>query len=223
MIAPVLIIVGSYLIGAFPVAYLTGRLLRGVDLREHGSANVGASNVWQSVSRRAVVPVGLAEIGQGMAGILIAKLADQGLTVQVLAGLAAVAGHNWSVFLALSGGRGIGHSIGFMLVLSWPALGVFIAVSLLGVGVGVIPTAVGLGVALAPLTALLAGQSKAIVLGCLVLAGIVMAKRLLTNRPAPPPGMEWREAFLNRLLLDRDIREREEWVRRGSGDAGGSR
>jgi glycerol-3-phosphate acyltransferase PlsY len=197
MIAPVLIIVGSYLIGAFPVAYLTGRLLRGVDLREHGSANVGASNVWQSVSRRAVVPVGLAEIGQGMAGILIAKLADQGLTVQVLAGLAAVAGHNWSVFLALSGGRGIGHSIGFMLVLSWPALGVFIAVSLLGVGVGAIPTAVGLGV--------------------------VMAKRLLTNHPAPPPGMEWREVLLNRLFLDRDIREREGWVRRGLGDAERSR
>ncbi len=223
MIAPVLIIAGSYLIGAFPVAYLTGRLMRGVDLREHGSANVGASNVWQSVSRWAVVPVGLAEVAQGMAGILIAKLADQGLTVQVLAGLAAVAGHNWSVFLALSGGRGIGHSIGFMLVLSWPALGVFIAVSLLGVGVGAIPIAVGLGVALAPLTALLAGQSTAIVLGCLAMAGMIIAKRVLTNHPVPPPGADWREVLLNRLLLDRDIREREEWVRRGSGEAGGSR
>lgn len=223
MIGSVLIVLGSYLIGAVPVAYLTGRLLRGVDLREYGSANIGASNVWQSVSRWAVVPVGLTEIAQGMAGILIAKLADQSLTVQALAGLAAIAGHNWSVFLRFSGGRGIGHSIGFMLMLSWPALGVFIGVSLLGVGLRTIPTAVGLGIALAPLAAFLKGQSTAIVLGCLGMVALVVAKRLLTNHPLPAPGMEWREVLLNRLLLDRDTRERETWVRRQPQDLGRSR
>jgi glycerol-3-phosphate acyltransferase PlsY len=223
MTAAILIILASYLIGAFPVAYVTGRLLRGVDLREYGSANIGASNVWQSVARWAVVPVGLTEIAQGMAGILIAKLADQSLTVQTLAGLAAIAGHNWSVYLRFSGGRGIGHSIGFMLVLSWPALGVFIAVSLLGVALGVIPTAVGLGIALAPLAALVKGQSTAIVLGCLGMFVIIIVKRLLTNHPLPAPGTEWREVFLNRLLLDRDTREREEWVRRQPQDLGRAR
>jgi glycerol-3-phosphate acyltransferase PlsY len=140
--------------------------------------------------------------------------------VQVLAGLAAIAGHNWSVYLRFSGGRGIAHSIGFMLVLSWPALGVFIGVSLLGVGLGLIPTAVGLGMALAPLAAFLKGQSTAIVLGCLGMVVIVLVKRLLTNHPLPPTGMEWREVLLNRLLLDRDTREREEWVRRQPQDLG---
>ena len=58
MLAAVLIVLGSYLIGGVPVAYLVGRL-RGVDIREYGSRNVGASNVWQTVSRAAVAPVGL--------------------------------------------------------------------------------------------------------------------------------------------------------------------
>ena len=89
MLSAVLLVFGSYLIGGVPVAYLTGRILRGIDLREHGSSNVGASNVWQNVSRVAVVPVGLAEIGQGMLGIAIAKLVDETLAIQVLAGLAA--------------------------------------------------------------------------------------------------------------------------------------
>ena len=116
-----IIVLVSYLIGAIPIAYLTGRAIRGVDLREYGSKNVGASNVFQSVSKWMVVPVGLAEIAQGMAGILLAKLADQDLSVQVAAGLAAIAGHNWSPYLRFAGGRGVAHAIGFMTVLSWPA------------------------------------------------------------------------------------------------------
>jgi len=55
------------------------------------------------------------------------------LTVQVLSGLAALAGHNWSPFLRLTGGRGVGPAIGFMLVFSWPGLGAFIGASLVGV------------------------------------------------------------------------------------------
>lgn len=116
MLSGILIILASYVIGSVPVAYLTGRLLGGIDLRRSGSGNVGASNVWQSVSKASVVPVGLAEIGQGLLGILIAKLTGETLTVQVLAGLAAIAGHNWSPFLRFTGGRGIAHAIGFMLV-----------------------------------------------------------------------------------------------------------
>ena len=67
-----IVVLGSYLVGAVPIAYLTGRVLRGIDIREHGSGNVGASNVWQSVSRVTVAPVGLAEIGQCAAGPLAA-------------------------------------------------------------------------------------------------------------------------------------------------------
>ena len=214
MLSAVLIVFGSYLIGGVPVAYLTGRFLRGIDLREHGSSNVGASNVWQNVSRVAVVPVGLAEIGQGMLGIAIAKLVDETLAIQVLAGLAAMAGHNWSPFLRFTGGRGVAHAIGFMLILSWPGLGTFIGVSLLGVALRAIPQLVGLAIIAAPLAALAAGQSPEIVAGAAAMAAIIVAKRLLTNHPSLPAAAGAREVLFNRLIYDRDSRERESWLQR---------
>jgi glycerol-3-phosphate acyltransferase PlsY len=210
-----LIVLVSYLIGAIPIAYLTGRALRGVDLREYGSKNVGASNVFQSVSKWMVVPVGLAEIGQGMAGILLAKAANQDLSVQVAAGLAAIAGHNWSPYLRFAGGRGVAHSIGFMTVLSWPALGAFTAVSVFGVWRRQVPLFMFFAIVLTPFAAIVAGQSIDIIVGLFVMAALLCAKRLLTNDPSIPEGHEAREVLINRLLYDRDTRERDEWVRRG--------
>ena len=204
-----LIIAGSYVAGAVPIAYVTARLLRGVDLRRYGSGNIGPSNLWQHASKTATVPVGLAEIGQGLAGILVAKAAGQGLGVQVAAGLAALFGHNWSPFVGFYGGRGVGQAIGFMLVLSWPGLGAFIACSLSGVALRAVPQLVGLGIFAAPFVALAAGQSREIVAGLGAMAALVFAKRLLGNRLSLPG----RRVLLNRLLYDRDTREREAWVR----------
>jgi glycerol-3-phosphate acyltransferase PlsY len=149
-----------------------------------------------------------------MAGILIARGLGQDIEVQVLAGLAAIAGHNWSVYLLFTGGRGVGISIGFMLVLSPVALVAFTAVSLLGVAVRSVPVAVGVALTLTPLAALAAGQSAAIVLGCMGMAAIVLTKRVLTNRLAIPEGLDWKDVLLNRLLFDRDVRDRDAWVRR---------
>lgn len=205
----VLIVLGSYLMGAVPIAYLTGRLLSGIDLRQYGSGNIGPSNLWQNVSKPAVVPVGLAEIGQGLAGILLAKAAGEGLSVQVAAGLAALLGHNWSPFIGFYGGRGVGHAIGFMLVLSWPGLGAFIGLSLAGVALRAVPQLVGAGILATPLVALLSGQAQDIVAGLTAMAALVFAKRLLGNRLSLPGG----RVALNRLLYDRDTRERERWVR----------
>ena len=87
-------IVAAYIIGSIPIPYLAGRMAKGVDIRERGSGNVGASNVWQSVSKPLVVPVGLTQIAQGCAGPLIALALDERAAVQVVAGLAAVIAHN---------------------------------------------------------------------------------------------------------------------------------
>lgn len=212
MLSAVLVVLSSYLIGGVSAAYIAGRILRGIDIRLYGSKNVGASNVFQTVSRAAVVPVGLLDIAQGTAGILIAKTVDESLVVQVLAGLAALAGHNWSPFLRFTGGRGIGPAIGFMLVLSWPGLGAFIGVSLVGVALQAVPQLVGLGIVVAPLAALAKGQSPEIVCGLAAMAVLVIAKRLLTNEPSLPPGRDARDVLLTRLLYDRDTRERAAWV-----------
>ena len=214
MLGPALIVLVSYLIGAIPIAYVFGRVIRGIDLREHGSANVGASNVYQSVAHWAVVPVGLLEIAQGLAAIMLAKFLGQGLGVQVVAGLAAVAGETWSIFLGFNGGRGIGPSIGFLLGLAPPVLVVFIVVSLLGWPLGSFPLTVGMAIAAAPLASLIINGAGPVAVGCLGVALIVFAKRLLTNRIGLPADQDWRDAVLNRLLFDRDLRDREQWVRR---------
>lgn len=216
MLSAVLIVLGSYLAGGVPVAYLTGRLLRGIDIREHGSRNVGASNVWQTVSRAAVVPVGLTEIVQGLAGPTLAKRAGQSRTVQVLSGLAALAAHNWSPFLRFTGGRGIAHSIGFMLAVSRPAVATFTGLSLLGVVRRQVPQFVGLGIVAAPLAALARRQPPEIVCGMAGMAALIFTKRLLANEPSPPAGADRRRVLLSRLLYDRDTAEREAWVRQGS-------
>ena len=218
MLTLVLLTLSSYLIGAVPVAYLTGRLLRGIDLRRFGSGNVGASNVFQSVAGWAVVPVGLIEITQGMAGIGLAKLLGQDMAVQVVVGLAAVMGQTWSVYLGLTGGRGIGPSIGFMLYLAPAVLVAFTLVSLTGAVVRSYPLTVGLAVALAPIAALITGSSGPVVAGCFGMAVIVFGKRLLANRIEMPQGQDWRDVLLNRLLFDRDVRDRDAWVRRMPGD-----
>jgi glycerol-3-phosphate acyltransferase PlsY len=209
MLSAISIVLGSYLIGGVSAAYIAGRILRGIDLRLYGSRNVGASNVFQTVSRAAVVPVGLLDIAQGMAGVLIAKAAGEELAVQVAAGLAAIAGHNWSPFLKLTGGRGVGPAIGFMLVLSWPGLGAFAGASLIGVALRSVPQGVGLGIIIAPLAAIARGQSPEIVVGLTIVLLLVFAKRLLTNEPSLPRDGS---VLLKRLIYDRDTREREEWV-----------
>jgi|SRR3990172_2061426 len=220
MLTLVLLTVASYLIGAVPMAYIAGRLLSGIDLRRYGSGNVGASNVFQSVAGWAVVPVGLIEIVQGMAGIGAAKLLDQDVAVQVVVGLAAIMGQTWSVYLGLTGGRGIGPAIGFMLYLAPPVLVAFTIVSLAGALARSYPLTVGLGVALAPIAAIISGSAGPVAAGCFGMAVIVFGKRLLTNRIELPQGQDWRDVLLTRLLFDRDVRDRDAWVRRAPRDNG---
>lgn len=214
MAAAVLIVVASYLISAIPVAYIAGRM-KGIDIRHYGSANVGASNVYQSVAHWAVVPVGLAQIALAMAGIGLAKLLDQDLGVQVTAGVAALVGACWSVYLRFAGGRAIGASIGFLLFLSPITLAVFVAVSLVGVLARNVPLGVGLAIAVSPVASLMVDGPGAIALGCLCMAAIIFTKRLLGSPGVRAEGVPLREVLLNRLLFDRDVRSRDEWVRKG--------
>lgn len=202
------VILGSYLAAAVPIAYLTAKLLRGVDLREHGSRNVGASNIWQSASKAAVVPVGLAEIGQGFAGPAAAIAGGHGPATQAAAGVAAIAGHNWSLFLGFTGGRGIAHAIGMMLALSRQALAVFIVISLIGVRLKAVPQFVGLAVLAAPFVAKVTRQPSAIVAGFAGAAGLIFAKRIVANDGLPTDP----HVLINRLLYDRDEADRDAWV-----------
>lgn len=98
-----LIVLGGYLLGSIPFGYVLPRLVRGDDVRRHGSGNVGASNVWRAYGRSLGIPVALLDVAKGFVPALVGVLVG-GDWVGVLAGAAAMVGHARPVFLAFSKG-----------------------------------------------------------------------------------------------------------------------
>ena len=109
------LIVGAYLIGSFPTAYLAGRLHKTADIREQGDRNAGAANVYRNVGSVAGVIVGIVDMGKGALAVLLARVVMDGAAVQMAAGIAAVAGHNWPFFLQFKGGRGAAAALGVLM------------------------------------------------------------------------------------------------------------
>ncbi len=225
----VLLFLGAYLLGSVPAAYIAARLSRGVDIRNYGSGNVGGSNLWRVASKRAAIPAFVFDVAKGALPVFLAKLTSLSLVQQVVIGLAAIAGHNWSVYLRFSGGRGIATTLGVTLVLM-PK----IALTLLGIVVISIPfhlMAVVSIIALAgfPLSAWLSklpamhyllgwslGSAEKLLV-TLALTGIpliALAKRLLAPRSEFTKTVSPAELLINRLLYDRDIQDGKAWVNR---------
>jgi len=106
----------GYLLGSFPTGYLLGKL-KGIDIRQEGSGNIGATNVWRSLGP---LPAFLALLGDAAKGALAVVagrwLAGPGVG-DLLGGLAALTGHGWSVFLRLQGGKMIATGLGVVLAI----------------------------------------------------------------------------------------------------------
>lgn len=216
----VLLVLGAYLLGSVPTAYLVARWRRGIDLRRFGSGNIGASNVVASGSRWSSLIVIIFDLSKGAVPVLIARGINMPVYQQVMVGLAAVSGHNWPVFLRFNGGRGILTTLGVVLAIA-PWLGVALTV----LAFACIPFgqfALGTLVALMLLPVLgwfFSGvfqvqQSLPLALGFVAFLVIVVIRRLTANRSRPASGEPLGEVMLNRLLFDRDIRDRKAWISR---------
>lgn len=121
-------IVLSYFIGAVPTGLVLVRLLKGEDIRRHGSGNIGTVNVLRVAGPATAAAVLTVDILKGLVPVLLAARLAASPGVVVACGLTAIAGHNWSVFLGFHGGKGIATSYGVLLGLSWPAAVVAAAV-----------------------------------------------------------------------------------------------
>jgi glycerol-3-phosphate acyltransferase PlsY len=110
------VVIGSYLIGSIPFALLLGKL-RGVDIRQQGSGNVGTTNVLRSAGAGAGATALVCDILKGVAAVFIARYTIGTPAGEMAAGLAAVAGHDWSVFIRFRGGKGVATAAGALFVM----------------------------------------------------------------------------------------------------------
>ena len=110
----IILVIGSYLVGSIPFGYILGRL-KGVDLRQHGSGNIGTTNAFRVLGKQLGMLVFCCDAAKGFFPALIG--AHHAPAWGVAAGLAAVVGHNWSVFLGFRGGRGAATGMGVALAL----------------------------------------------------------------------------------------------------------
>jgi len=213
-----LLTLGAYLLGSVPAAYLAAKWSRGIDIRQCGDGNVGSTNLMRLTSKRIAIPVVIFDLGKGALMVWIAQLVGLDITQQVTVGLAAVIGHNWPVFLRFNGGRGIFTSLGVISILV-PWLGLIVLV----IAYGLAPfhqLAVGVLLALifAPLAAGFLSQPLGvtdklpIALGFLALFLIVIIRRLTAPRTTLTASVPLGQLWVNRLLFDRDIRDREAWI-----------
>lgn len=110
----VLAAVVGYLLGAVPFGLIVGRLARGIDIREYGSHRTGATNALRTLGARAAALVFLLDVAKGVAAVLIARAVagEDASWAGAVAGFAAIVGHNWSVFIGFTGGRGVATSAG---------------------------------------------------------------------------------------------------------------
>lgn len=122
-------LLASYLLGAIPTSYLAARVFRGIDLREHGSRNLGATNLYRVLGWRYAIPVGLIDAAKGLIPVLVfAPRVSSSELFALVCGLTAVLGHVFSVFVGFKGGKGVATAAGVMLGLTPAALGVALVV-----------------------------------------------------------------------------------------------
>ena len=137
IIKEIFAIIIGYLLGSIPSAYIAARLATGKDIRQMGGGNVGGLNVHREVGAWPAFAVGIVDLSKGTAAVAIAYwLLDLSPVFVLLAGLAAVIGHNWMVWLKFSGGKGMGVTIGALAVLLpvygyWPGLLIFFGIILI--------------------------------------------------------------------------------------------
>ncbi|MFC2057266.1 glycerol-3-phosphate acyltransferase, partial [Chloroflexota bacterium] len=127
-ITTIVTIIIAYLLGSIPFAYIFTRLATGKDIRQLGSGNGGANNVFREVGLKIAIPVALFDVGKGTAAVFIAyrmlniPLREPDIFV-LLAALATIAGHMWSACLKFRGGNGLSATFGaLVIIMPWELL-----------------------------------------------------------------------------------------------------
>ncbi|HBS46465.1 MAG TPA: acyl-phosphate glycerol 3-phosphate acyltransferase [Paenibacillus sp.] len=172
MALELLVIVVSYLLGSVSFSVLFAKLLKGIDIRQYGSGNAGATNTLRVLGKGPAISVLVLDVLKGVAAVWLGTwVGGWGTWVAALCGIAAIVGHNWPLYFRFRGGKGIATTIGVMATLClWPAL----FAGVIAIGSIFITRYVSLGslifVALTPVFLLLTGFTQPVLWTSIIIA-----------------------------------------------------
>ena len=199
-----LILVAAYLLGAAPSAYIVGRLRKGIDIRQVGSRNMGAMNVFYNVGFGWGALVLAMDIGKGAAAMALASAVDIPEVARFAAGMVAVLGHGFPVFLRFRGGKGGATAIGVLFVaMPW---GIPMGVGIFGLALLItrFPTfSYSLGLLSFPFIGWLAYDRWQLVVFSVVLMLVPLIRYLPRIREMRATAGNWRHVLHRRSLRDR--------------------
>lgn len=117
----VFLILAAYFLGSVPFGLIAGHKVKGIDLRQHGSRNIGATNVFRVVGKRWGILVLLLDALKGYLACFFPVLFGQApdLPFQLLLGISAILGHSFPIWLGFKGGKGVATSLGVFLAIAW--------------------------------------------------------------------------------------------------------
>jgi acyl phosphate:glycerol-3-phosphate acyltransferase len=201
-----LMLLAAYLLGSIPFAQVVARA-KGVDLREVGTGNVGAGNLTHEIGKGWGALAGLLDGLKGVVPVLVARKAGLGVGAAGMVGLAAVMGHNWSIWMKGRSGRGLATSAGVMLALDpvmlvwttgWAVVGWKIGGGLAGF----------LGWGLLPMVSMSLGRPPTESVFLLLLAALLIGRRIQGNPESSwEPAAVWRRAIHDNDLEAHDFAE----------------
>ena len=203
-LAIALAIIAAYLLGSIPSAYIAGRLRKGVDIRQVGSRNMGAMNVFYRVGMVSGLLVLVVDIGKGAAAVALARWLGVPPVVELVAGATAVIGHSFPVWLKFRGGKGGATLIGVLIFLMPWGLPIGLAVFLVILLLTRFPT-LSYSVALLcfPFIAWLIYKRGDYVIYSLLLLLFVLARYIPRIKEMRAKGGSWKHVALRRNLKDR--------------------
>ena len=222
MFVEIALVVCSFIVGSIPTSYIAGRLLHGIDIRRYGSGNVGSSNIMQISGKRLGLMIGIFDaFCKGTVPIILVRYLYPEPWLIIAMCVALVAGHNWSIFLKFTGGRGVATTIGVVFGLfMWKEI-LLLTVVMGGIG-KVLSRDMSAwtlcAMILLPILALIFNQPLEYVYVTIAMSCVMLLKRLTGN-------FERIDAKKHSLLLvlccriiwDRDVPDRETWMRRKLG------